>query len=188
MVGLASFLTVRHFSTRHACIFDWTVAATRAARAAVQQTAVPIASQRVGISAPRNGSGDCPPMYLSLPEPQSPPPSCWSAASTNRSRHRVAASWRLAFDVHGAKRHVCPARDDRNARPLVSHATPRVQAPIDRPVRDVPVIKTLTQHLYRATFVMSRYRPTRPHNRHRASAPVEAFESQLDIASVVQTF
>jgi uncharacterized protein len=55
MVGLASFLTVRHFSTRHACIFDWIVAATRAARAALLQTAIP---QRIGVSAPRNGSGE----------------------------------------------------------------------------------------------------------------------------------
>jgi hypothetical protein len=97
MVGLASFLTVRHFSIRHARIFVWTVAATRAARAALLQTAVPIASQRVDVSARRNGSGDCPSMCLSLPEPQTLQRSCWSATTTNRSRHRVAASWRLAF-------------------------------------------------------------------------------------------
>jgi hypothetical protein len=104
MVGLASFLTVRHFSIRHARIFVWTVAATRAARAALLQTAVPIASQRVDVSARRNGSGDCPSMCLSLPEPQTLQRSCWSATTTNRSRHRVAASWRhgiwrLAFGV-----------------------------------------------------------------------------------------
>ena len=35
-----------------------------------------------------------------------------------------------------AKRHVRPARDDRNDRLLVSHAAQLLSAPIDRPVRD----------------------------------------------------
>jgi hypothetical protein len=37
---------------------------------------------------------------------------------------------------NGAKRHVRPARDDRNAWLLVSHAAQRLPALVDRPVRD----------------------------------------------------
>jgi len=42
---LASFLSIRHFSTRRAYTFDWTVAATRAARPTLPQTAVAIGWQ-----------------------------------------------------------------------------------------------------------------------------------------------
>jgi hypothetical protein len=47
------------------------------------------------------------------------------------------------YEVLGndAKRHVRPARDDRNVRLLVSHAAQRLPALVDRPVRDGEVFK-----------------------------------------------
>ena len=47
------------------------------------------------------------------------------------------------YEVLGkwSKRHVRPVRGDRNARLLVFYATWRTQAAIDRPVRDVSLLK-----------------------------------------------
>jgi hypothetical protein len=47
------------------------------------------------------------------------------------------------YEVLGkwSKKHVRPVRDDRNARLLIFYATWRTQAAIDRPVRDVSLLK-----------------------------------------------
>jgi|SRR5580704_13336314 hypothetical protein len=58
------------------------------------------------------------------------------------------------YEVLGneAKRHGRPARDDRNARLLVSHAAQRLPAFVDRPARDGYCLRTLTQHFVLGYF------------------------------------
>src|SRR5260221_526840 len=64
-----------------------------------------------------------------------------SVVRENQSRRDLTKV--AQYDVLGndARRRVRPARDDRNAR-LWSHAIPRAQAAIDRPVRDGLPLKT----------------------------------------------
>ena len=56
---------------------------------------------------------------------------------------------------NGAKEHVRPVRDDRNAWLLITHAAQRLRALVDRPVRDGCSLKTVTSTSYWATFTES---------------------------------